>query len=89
MASITYKQEEVEVKITNKVLMKFELGGNSMSDFETKPVSASITLACCCLGLDGDPLDHADDLPPLNELAEQIRVIMEESGLGEQTKKGK
>lgn len=89
MAKINYKGKEVEIKVNNRALMLFELNGGSMSDFETKPVSASITLACACLGLEGNPLDHANDLPSLNEMAGIIKEAMDESGIGEAKPKGK
>jgi hypothetical protein len=81
MATIKYKGKETEIKIDNRAMMKFEMNGGSLSDFESKPVSCAVTLACACLDLDGDPLDHANDLPPLTEIAESVKEAMEESGL--------
>lgn len=88
MAEITYKGKKVEVSVDNRTIMQFEMNGGNLSDFESKPISSSISLACACLGLSGDPLDHANDLLPMTELAEEIKVAMEESGLqGEQSEK--
>ena len=81
MAKIKYKGKEVEAKIDNRAMMKFELNGGTIAQFETQPISASINLACACLGLDGDPLDHANHLPPLNELPNVMKKIIDESGL--------
>ena len=80
MATIKYKGKEKEIKIDNRAMMKFELDGGSMSDFETHPISASIRLACACLNLEGDPLDHANHLPPLKELPEVMQQAIQESG---------
>jgi len=80
MAKIKYKGEEKELKITNRAMMAFELSGGNIKDFETNPVSSAIKLACACLKLQGDPLDHADDLPPLVEISEAITQAMTESG---------
>lgn len=84
MATIKYKGEDTEIVIDNRTMMRFELNGGSLTDFETKPVSCSITLACASLGLEGDPLDHANDLPPIAEIAEAVKLAMEESGLNNQ-----
>lgn len=81
MAKITYKGEEREIKITNKSMMSFEMAGGKLSEFEENPVSNSIKLVCACLGLKGDPLNYADDFPPLVELSECIRQAMDESGM--------
>jgi|TARA_R100000482_G_C5132509_1_gene153149 hypothetical protein len=81
MAKIKYKGKKVEAKIDNRAMMKFELNGGTIGQFETQPITASINLACACLGLEGDPLDHANDLPNLNELPAIMRDIIEESGL--------
>tara|TARA_B100002019_G_scaffold289988_2_gene306742 strand:+ start:313 stop:594 length:282 start_codon:yes stop_codon:yes gene_type:complete len=81
MAKILYKGEEREIKIDNKSMMRFEMNGGSLSDFESKPVSCAVNLACACLDLEGDPLDHANDLPPLSDIAEAVKSAMEESGL--------
>ena len=85
MATINYKGESKEIKINNRALMAFELAGGKLSEFEANPVSNSIKLACACLGLKGDPLDHANDLPPLTELSESITQAMNESGLAGET----
>ena len=88
MATIKYKGKDKEIKIDNKSLMAFELAGGSLGSFEESPISNSVKLICACLGLKGDPLDHANDLPPLQELSQQIAIAMEESGLsGEQESK--
>lgn len=81
MAKINYKGKEVDIALTNRSLMQFEMSGGNLNGFESQPISSSILLACACLKLDGDPLDHADDLPPLAELAEAMKVVVEESGL--------
>ena len=81
MAKIKYKGKEKEAKIDNRAMMKFELGGGTIAQFETQPISASIQLACACLNLDGDPLDHATALPPLSELPQIMKLIIDESGL--------
>jgi len=51
-----------------------------LQEFETHPISSSIKLACACLNLIGDPLDHANHLPPLKELPEIMQKAIEESG---------
>lgn len=81
MAKIKYKGKQVEAKIDNRAMMKFELNGGSIGQFETQPITASINLACACLGLEGDPLEHANDLPPIKELPAIMKVIIDESGL--------
>jgi hypothetical protein len=88
MATIKYKGESKEIKITNRALMAFELAGGKLSDFENNPVSNSIKLACACLGIEGDALEHADDLPSLKEISDSISDALKESGLeGEQDPK--
>ena len=80
MAKIKYKGKEKEIELDNRAMMKFELDGGAMSDFETHPIYASIRLACACLNLEGDPLDHANYLPPLKELPIVMQQAIEESG---------
>lgn len=80
MAKIKYKGKERELKIDNRSMMKFEMQGGSLADFESKPIASSIQLACACLDLNGDPLDHANHLPPLKELPIIMQQAIEESG---------
>ena len=82
MANIRYKGKDVELKLSNKTMMKFEMNGGSFAKYEAEPVSQSVKLVCAALGLEGDPLDHADDLPPLAELAEVMKEALDESGQG-------
>jgi len=89
MAKITYKGKEQEIKVDNKAIMLFEINGGNIADFDTKPIASSISLACACLGLTGDPLEHANDLPPMAELAESIKEAMAESGLSGETSEKK
>ena len=84
MATIKYKGEQRDIKITNKVMMSFELSGGKLTDFETNPVTSAIKLACAGLGLKGDPLDHADDFGSLTDISESIKDAMNESGIGEE-----
>ena len=81
MATIKYKGEEKEVILDNKCLMKFEQAGGSFNEFETKPWSTSVTLMCSALGLEGNPADHANDLPPLKDLSDVLQQALDESGL--------
>tara|TARA_B100002019_G_scaffold111531_1_gene95948 strand:- start:10817 stop:11095 length:279 start_codon:yes stop_codon:yes gene_type:complete len=81
MATITYKGEKKEVTVDNRAIMQFEMNGGNISEFDKKPISSAVSLACACLGLTGDPLEHANDLLPMAELAEEIKVCMEQSGL--------
>jgi len=89
MAKITYKGEEKDIKVDNKAIMLFEINGGNISDFDSKPIASSISLACACLGLTGDPLEHANDLPPMAELAESIKEAMAGSGLSGETSEKK
>ena len=84
MAKLKYKGKETDIVIDNRTLLAFELAGGSFSDFDDKPISASIKLACCALKLEGDPLDHANDLPNLNTLSTVMRKAIEESGFGDE-----
>lgn len=83
MAKIQHKGEEKEIKIDNRTLLAFEMRGGSFSSFESQPVLQSMLLACAALGLKGDPLDHANDLPALNELSEVMQEALAESGFVE------
>lgn len=83
MASITHKGEAKEIKLDNRTLLSFEMMGGSFDQFESQPITASIKLACAALGLKGDPLDHANDLPSLNELSEIMKQAIDESGFGD------
>ena len=89
MAKIKYKGEEKNIVVDNKAIMLFEINGGSIAEFDSKPIARSISLACACLGLKGDPLDHANDLPPMAELAESIKEAMAESGLTGETSEKK
>ena len=80
MAKITYKGEQVDLKITNKTMMKFEMAGGSFSDFSSAPISQSIKFVCAALGLEGDPCDHADDFGKMTDISEAIKTALEESG---------
>lgn len=80
MAKIIHKGEEKEIQIDNRTLLAFEQAGGSFSNFDEQPISSSIKLACAALGLEGNPLDHANDLPSLNKLSEIMRIALEESG---------
>lgn len=84
MAKINYKGEEKEIQINNRTMMKFEQMGGTLQDFEDKPVTSSIILACASLDLQGDPLDHANDLPSLNELSEIMKEALVESGYSDE-----
>ena len=83
MAKIQHKGEEKEIKIDNRTLLAFEMRGGSFSSFEAQPVLQSMLLACAALDLKGDPLDHANDLPALNELSEVMQEALAESGFVE------
>lgn len=85
MAKITHKGKEVDLIITNKTMMKFEMGGGSFQDFEKAPISQSIQFVCSALGLEGDPIEHADDFGSLNEIAESIKDALGESGFSDET----
>lgn len=82
MATIKYKDEEKEITIDNRAIMSFEMMGGSLANFEAQPVTSSIMLACAALGLKGEPIEHANDLPPMKELPAIIQQAMNESGLG-------
>lgn len=69
---IYYKGERIELKVTNSVLMRFKRLGGDLAALETDPVSQAITLLCAALKLTGDPIDHADDFPPVAKIAEPI-----------------
>jgi len=80
--TILYKgQERLLPKISNKVLMRFEREGGTLAKFEEQPLTTAVTLIACALGLPGDPLDHADDLPPFTDLAVIVKDALESSGL--------
>ena len=80
--TILYKGEErILPKIGNSVLMRFEQQGGRLAKFEEQPLTTAVTLIACALGLPGDPLDHADDLPPFTELAAIVKDALESSGL--------
>lgn len=74
---IAYKGESRELKIGNAAMMRFSRLGGSFEKLESDPVEQAITLACAALGLTGDPIDHADDFPPLAQLADPIKQAME------------
>lgn len=89
MAEIKYKGQIKEYTITNKVMMKFEMAGGSFVNFESQPISQSIIFICCALGLEGDPIDHADDFEGLPEIAESIKSALDESGFSNSVELGK
>jgi hypothetical protein len=74
---IYYKGERVPLKITNSVLMRFRRLGGELDKLESDPVSQAITLLCAALKLQGDPIDHADDFPPVAKVADSIRQAVE------------
>lgn len=84
MAKIQYNGEEKDFTINNGVLMRFESLGGSLSLFKDQPVSQSIKLACASLELQGDPLDHANLLPPATKLAPLMKDALVESGFIEE-----
>lgn len=84
MAKIKYKGKDQDIKITNRVMMSFELSGGKLTEFETNPVTSAIKLACACLNLKGDPLEHADNFGSLADISNSIKDAMDESGLGEE-----
>lgn len=88
MATIKYKGEEKEIAIDNRTLLAFEMKGGDFNQFNVEPVTAAITLACAALGLEGNILDHANDLPPLAELVEVMKDAMQESGFGDENMEG-
>ena len=80
--TIAYKGDLRTVPtIGNKVLMQFERQGGRLSELEQLPVTTAVTLICCALGLPGDPIDHADDLPSLKVIAQTVKAALEASGL--------
>lgn len=75
--TITYKGELRELKIGNAAMMRFSRLGGSLDKLEADPVTQAITLACAALDLKGDPIDHADDFPPVFEMVEPIKTAVE------------
>ena len=75
--TITYKGERRELVIGNAAMMRFSRLGGSLEKLETDPVTQTITLACAALNLQGDPIDHADDFPPVFQLVEPIKQAVE------------
>lgn len=80
MAKIRYKGKEVELVLNNRAMMKYEQLGGSFQKYDEQPVTQSVKLCCAALGLDGNPEDHADDLPPLQKLAEVMQEALSEGG---------
>lgn len=81
---ISYKGERVPLVITNSVLMRFKRLGGDLAALESDPVSQAITLVCAALKLQGDPIDHADDFPPVARIAPLIaQAVAEYNGEGE------
>ena len=74
--TIKYKSEDRELKITNSTMMRFSRLGGDIQKLEGDPVAQAITLACAALNLAGDPIDHADDFPPIGQLADAISSAM-------------
>jgi hypothetical protein len=56
--------------------MRFKRLGGDLAALETDPVSQAITLLCAALKLPGDPIDHADDFPPVAKVAESIGLAV-------------
>lgn len=70
--TIRYKGELRELVIGNGAFMRFRRMGGDLTQLEADPISQAITLACAALQLPGDPLDHADDFPPIPQWADQV-----------------
>lgn len=68
--TITYKGELRELVIGNAAFMRFQRMGGDLTKLEADPISQAVTLACAALNLSGDPLDHADDFPPVPQWSE-------------------
>ena len=83
MATIRYRGEDRELRIGNAALMRYEQAGGDLQRLidGKAPVTEAVTLVCSALGLPGDPVDHADDLPPLTALVEAVKVALDEAGL--------
>ena len=75
--TISYRGEDRPLKIGNAAMMRFSRLGGSLEKLEADPVTQAITLACAALGLEGDPIDHADDFPPVFQLVEPIKAAVE------------
>lgn len=77
LPKILYKGTLHELQITNSTLMRFARLGGKLSNLEDDPVSESITLVCAALDLKGDPIEHADDFPPVIKLAPAVKCAIE------------
>jgi hypothetical protein len=80
-ATIKHAGELKQLKFGNAALMRFERLGGDLSKFGEQPFTQAVSLVCAALALPGDPLDHADDLPPLTELIAVVKIALENSGL--------
>lgn len=74
---ITYKGEQHPLKITNAVFIRFTRLGGSLQNLETDPVGEAITLLCAVLDLKGDPLEHADNFPPVPAIVQDVLDAVE------------
>lgn len=74
---ITYKGKPHTLKITNATMMRFTRAGGDFKQLESDPVAQAITLLCAALNLPGDPIDHADDFPPISQVVDGIKFAIE------------
>ena len=83
MNTITYKgvPRDLPATLKNSHLMRYEALGGKLQQFAAQPATEAVLLACAVLDLKGDPLTHADDLPPLVDLIEALSPLI--AGLGE------
>lgn len=70
--TITHAGQLREMRIGNAAFIRFQRLGGDFQKLESDPVGQAITLACAALDLPGDPLDHADDFPPIPQWADQV-----------------
>ncbi len=80
--TITYKGTLHKLRIGNAAMMRFSRLGGDLAALESEPVEQAITLACAALDLPGDPIDHADDFPPVAQFADMIKKAIEIYGQG-------
>ena len=81
--TILHKGQPREIVIGNAAMMRFRRLGGSLEKLEANPIDEAVTLACAALDLPGDPIDHADDFPPVPKFAEAlveaVRIYMGEA----------